>query len=169
MSITYFDTSNQVLPAIGFYRPVSEANGHEARRVNAELGLVRSSFHESHFFGENRYVALQQLEARSREASVDNWDGEGAKKIKKGSYCLVQMIIGNMPRDGKVPEVSVDPDGEVALEWYSGKGRRVSLSVSDKGRMAFAWIIGGERGYGAAQISDEVPETVGGFIRRVYA
>ncbi len=44
----------------------------------------------------------------------------------------------SLPRSLPTPEVSADPDGEVSFDWLGASGTMFSVSVNERGRLAFA-------------------------------
>ena len=46
-----------------------------------------------------------------------------------------------------MPEIAVDPDGAVSLDWVPSRNRMLSISISgEHDRLAYAWIDGADRG-----------------------
>ena len=58
-----------------------------------------------------------------------------------------------------MPEVGVDPDGAVALDWMVSRHRMLSISVAgNSDRLAYAWLDGTDRGNAVAKFDrDAVP------------
>lgn len=83
------------------------------------------------------------------------------------SYLKAQQVIGALPQDIPDPEIEIDPDGEVALDWWRGARRCVSLSVSADGRLAYAGLIGHVPVHGRAPFADCIPNNVLDQIRLV--
>ena len=69
------------------------------------------------------------------------------------AYCL--------PRFGPMPEVSRDPDGEIAFDWTGSTGKMFSVSVNKQKRLAYAgWFGEGSRIHGVEQMAKECPKQI---------
>ncbi|WP_416760136.1 hypothetical protein ACNI65_24785 [Roseateles sp. So40a] len=64
-----------------------------------------------------------------------------------------------LPPDVQPPEISVDPDGEIAFDWDGNDGM-VSVSVGPQGRIVYAAEIGFKPTSGTVQLSAELPEGI---------
>lgn len=104
------------------------------------------------YLGSSRRAFEEELYSVANEASEAGWDGYGGAPVDQDAVSMVRRLIGllsNIP----LPEPSVDPDGEVALEWASGKDRYLFVSVSGNGRVSFNWRSGAEHGYGVTRFN----------------
>ena len=63
---------------------------------------------------------------------------------------VAEHFVRALPSHIPMPDFTVDPDGDVSLNWTTLQKRRLTLSVSASQRIAFAWLDGIERGYGVA-------------------
>ena len=63
---------------------------------------------------------------------------EEALSIDSPSLRLCEEFFAALPSDIPVPEISVDPDGEIAFDWDGGKGWLFSVSFSRRNRYSFA-------------------------------
>lgn len=61
-----------------------------------------------------------------------------------------------LPADVSRPEISIDPDGEVAFDWGNEDGI-VSVSVGPTGRLVYAAELGGRPTSGTEQLPGEMP------------
>lgn len=55
-----------------------------------------------------------------------------------------------LPKDGLYPELSVDPDGEMCLDWAQSAHHMFSVSIGKSPRLAYVWTDGTDRGCGVA-------------------
>jgi hypothetical protein len=81
--------------------------------------------------------------------SSHGWDGYGGLPAIPGAVEAAADFIRALPSDMIQPEVAVDPDGQISLEWFGAKDRIFSISFSDRGRVAYAGIDGTARWRGA--------------------
>lgn len=52
----------------------------------------------------------------------------------------VTEFLHALPRAIPDPEVAIEPDGAVSLEWYGGYRKVASVSITESSRLAFAMI-----------------------------
>jgi hypothetical protein len=114
--------------------------------------------------------ALEALAALARECAESGWDGYDAKPINPWAVQAAERIIRALPEGLPVPEVSAEPDGDVALEWLESRYRRLSLSVGTDARLAYAWMDGTDKGHAAAGFDGaRLPERLVAEIRRIMS
>ena len=121
----------------------------------------------SEYLAANVLDTLSHLQAAIDEAANRGWDGYGAKPADPAAYHYARRLATLLGSAHQPTEVSVDPDGEVSLDWDHGPDAVVSVSVSGRGRLAYAARVGPNRSRGVERLSDEVPEQVVTLIRRV--
>lgn len=76
--------------------------------------------------------------------------------IAPGAFARAMDFACLLPSDVQLPEMSIDPDGEVAFDWGGDRGI-VSVSVGPTGRIVYAAELGGAATSGTAQLAGEVP------------
>lgn len=132
-----------------------------AEEISASLEDIRRDVKiENVTFGASLTEALNELDEIALDASIDNWDGYGAKKINKESYIDAQRFLNNLPVGIEMPEISVHPDGEVSFEWYKKKGYILSISISPNDEIAYACRLGLSKKHGIEYFGDDIPETI---------
>ena len=89
--------------------------------------------------------ALKQLEEVFAECSQPNWDGYGAQPVHKLTYQKTEELLESLPSSVDTPDISADPDGELAIEWRYGRERLLSISVALNGRLSFIYRRGAIR------------------------
>jgi hypothetical protein len=110
-----------------------------------------------------------ELADAAQEAALPNWDGYGAKKIDPGAYRAAEKFLGTLPTTTPVPDVSVDPDGEVSISWNRDRDWVFSVSVGPNGRLSYAGLFGTSKAYGTEWFTNEIPEAVLDSITRLFA
>lgn len=86
--------------------------------------------------------------ATLRECSEYDWDGAGAEPAVPASARRAAALIRAMPGSLPLPDIGVDPDGSVSLDWPVVHGRSLTLSVDAVGAIPYAWIDNGTSGHG---------------------
>jgi hypothetical protein len=102
------------------------------------------------------------------ECAEDNWDGDGSKAIDILSAATAVHIINGLPLNTPLPEVGLDPDGEVSLEWHLRPRYALSVSVGRDGTLSFAGLFGENRLRGVEVSSDGFPPTIVAALHRLY-
>lgn len=132
-----------------------------AQQISKSLESIRNDVKEDNVsFGFSVKEALSDLNEVALDASIDNWDGYGAKEIEKESYFGAKKFINSLPLGVEMPEISVHPDGEVAFDWYVKKGFMLSVSISSDDELAYAYRFGLRKNYGKEYYGDAIPETI---------
>lgn len=99
-------------------------------------------------------AVLDELDEVRAEASVHGWNGYGAQPMHPDAYQTAKRFLEAMPATAPSPEVSADPDGDVALDWVFGKRQALSVSIGAAGRCAFTWMWGLHTSRGTAWFGD---------------
>ena len=86
-------------------------------------------------------------------------DGGQAKPADPQAVTRAISLIRALPDGYALPEVGVEPDGAISLDWIADRRRMLSVSVlGDTSRLAYAWIDGTDRGHAVANFErDSVP------------
>lgn len=101
------------------------------------------------------------------DALEENRDGYGAKPVDPDSFLMAVRLFHSLPRMLPLPDVSVDPDGEVAFEWYVEPRRSFSVSVGADGVLTYAGLFGSAKVHGTEHLVDELPETIRWNLHRL--
>jgi len=162
-----------VCPPYALFAQAGNADGPDASRVKRQLDAVAESFSRSVFFTGNAQTAKAELLKLAAEGTKDDWDNAGGAAIGGNSLQLALKLLNRMPRNWPAPSVDLDNDGSVALGWYRGPGRRISVSIGNNGKLVYAWMIRTkdgkiERNYGVAESEGNFPETVSDMVSRLF-
>ena len=77
-------------------------------------------------------------------------------------------ILTLLPRNIPLPQVVVESENEIGLDWDEGKHRVVSLTVRSTPMVGFAAFFGAEPLYGRMPFIGEVPETLSYLLARLF-
>ena len=113
--------------------------------------------------------SLARLNRVGDEALFAGWDGYGARALDFESYSHALKLLQAFPTSTPVPDVAIEPDGEVELVWSRGPRRMLSVSVSRNGRISYAGLFGENRAYGAEFLGSEIPRAVLENLQRVFS
>ena len=123
----------------------------------------------SHSVSDERVAAFRAIMRAVQVATRPNWDGEGSLPVRAGSIEQAVRFIQLLPSTVPAPEVSVDPDGELSLEWDRGRRRVYSVSVGADGTLTYAGLFGYEKDYGVSVLVDSIPQSIRNNLRRVLS
>lgn len=101
------------------------------------------------------------------QASEAGWDGYDARPADPDSLRHTYTLVRRLPQDLPAPEFSVDPDGEISLEWFVGPRRTFSVSVGADGRLSYAGLHDEATVHGTDRIGDDLPELLLFHLRRL--
>jgi len=102
------------------------------------------------------------------ECLEENWDGFGAQPFDIYSFFVAAKFFSFLPENIPKPEINVDPDGEVALEWFNGSDRMLSISFSKKGVLSYAGLFGINKAHGKEYFDNDLPGEILEKINRVF-
>ncbi len=112
---------------------------------------------------------FQNLASLMESCSSDNWDGYDAKAIDFDSYSEATRFAQTFPKTIPLPDVTVEPDGEIAFEWYRQPRRVFSISIGSRNVITFAGLFGLNKVNGEEYFGDEIPKTILDNLERLYS
>ncbi len=112
---------------------------------------------------------IQEFDDVFEECSVDNWDGYDAKAISIDSCREAIRFVRSLPTMIPLPEIAVDPDGEVALEWYEGPRKVFTVSIGSRNEITYAGLFGFNKVNGTECFYDEIPKAILDNLDRLFS
>jgi hypothetical protein len=106
-----------------------------------------------------------QLDQLFDEYGNEAW-GEG--RILPSTLRVTKHLVGALPFWVPNPDMSVDPDGEIALSWFLAPYESFSVSISPKGRLTFAGLFGESRVRGVEEMA-RFTTIVADYLARLFA
>ena len=89
--------------------------------------------------------------------------------VKLNSWLRIGgAAITSPPRSVPAPEISAEPDGEIAFDWHEGVGT-FSVSVGPGGVLNYAGLFGKNKVYGTEYWGDEIPGPIIDNVVRLYS
>lgn len=149
--------------------PTNRGVSEDAKNLQAIYSLIIEDIFQSIALGEPHRKALTALWDVYQECLNDNWDGYGAKAISPINYIEALRFLKTLPTSIPIPEVSVDPDGEIVFEWYKGPRNVFSVSISPNNELTYAGIFGGSKTHGVEYFGDDLPKTILENLYRLFA
>ena len=124
---------------------------------------------ESVTIGGHLREIIKRLHVAARESRVDNWDSYGAKAVDPRSLFRAIRFAHLLNINVPIPDIYVDPDGEIVFEWYLDPRRVFNVTARKNGELAYAGLFGVNKACGVVQIDDELPETILDNVFRVFS
>ena len=149
--------------------PVNLGVSEDARRLQKQIADILENLEQSETIGGHFRETQQLLDKATEECFVDNWDDYGAKAIDEISYGKAIYFSRLLPPNIPVPEIYIDPDGEVTFEWYTGPRQVFFLSIGSNNELVYAGLFGANKTHGVEYLDDELPGTILDNINRVFS
>jgi hypothetical protein len=77
-------------------------------------------------------------------------------------------VLRSIPDEYPLPEVVVEDDHEISLDWGDDVRRVLSVSVGGSPMLRYAALIGAEPTHGRVAFSGALPATLSFLLRRIY-
>ncbi len=149
------------IPAFEAIAAGSSAVSLEAEQVREAAGKVVAEAERSQALFADKAAAISQLWALVIECAEEGWDGSGGAAIDPVAVMLAERFLRALPYRIPLPELAVEPDGSISLDWIRSRNRLFSVSVGRGSRLAFAWLDGSDTGHGVARFDGQsVPPRV---------
>ena len=153
---------------IGYSPMTTEGASEIAHLVAKQRAEQRQNLLQiSYYFGSEIQGVKDELFSAAEECKSANWDGQGAAAVSDESYRSAFRFLEALPLGCVPSSVSVEPDGEMTLEWYSSVRRTISISFSKDGELHYAALVGGSKAYGTEPFFGDVPKNILSLVSRV--
>ena len=154
----------------GFFTPYTDRGvSDDAKVLRTRLNEVRDDMSKTETLGRNYRETYRGLIHNINECSSQNWDGYGAKAVSLNSIYFAVQFLKSLPTTYPSPDVSVDPDGEIAFEWYKKPRYVLSVSIGKHGEFSYAGLFGRKKTYGTEYFGDGVPMVITTNIERLFS
>jgi len=148
-------------PAFPAFEWGSSAVSPEAKEIRVATRELVSAGERSQALFADKAAVLSQLVTLEIECSAEGWDGNGANPIDVVAVHQVKRFLRALPDRAPLPEIAVEPDGSVSLDWIHSRNQLFSVSVGRSARLAFAWVDGADSGYGVARFDGQsIPQRI---------
>jgi hypothetical protein len=117
--------------------------------------------------GQRKREILGALSSALSGAGEAGWDGYAAKPADSDAFIHALRLLDMLPSSTPLPEITVDTDGDIALEWDRGARRLFSVRVSRDGRIYFAGLVDYDTFHGSQQLREGIPDAISRGISRV--
>lgn len=113
-------------------------------------------------------AALSRLYELAGEYAKAGWDFEGAAAVPPDVISRTAEFIRALPSWVALPEIAVEPDGSLSLDWIRSRTQVFSVSIGKTSRLPYAWIDGTDRGHGVARFDEStIPSRILSGVREI--
>jgi len=154
----------------GFFSPHTDRGvSNEAAVLRDWIKELRNHMSVTETLGKSYRETRGSLIENYRECLSENWDGYAAKPTTEADLVTAIRFLDTLPTSIPRPEVSVDPDGEFAFEWYNGPRNVLSVSIGNLGRISYAAHVGRKRYHGTEYFADELPVVIIENLEKLFS
>lgn len=155
-------------PGVSFFRSPFKGTGisDEAQALDKEVKDAIGHLWENETLGPRVHQGFERLQEAADKACESNWDGYGALPVNEISLYQAHEFLNILPLEISLPEVEVDPDGEVSFDWYNEADEVFSISIGKTGRLSFAGLFSSGEVHGAEYFIDEIPQPIVAYLKR---
>lgn len=114
--------------------------------------------------GQRYFSALFELVELFAEARAEQ-DGE---RVDARAFVRARDLLDALPHGFAVPEVALDPDGEIALDWIRADRTMVSLSIGSSGDPSYAANLRDRTAHGVIKLGEGFPGALTELLRGLY-
>lgn len=142
--------------------------GNDAHALRSSLSDIRGTQSNSVTLGLRKEELKYQLYALFEEAG-NTGTTEDRLPIGYDTYINAVRFIDLLPLSAPLPDVSMDPDGEVSFGWFGKPGFSFSVSIGSDEIVTYAGVFGSSNSRGAELFHDRIPSVIIDAARRVMA
>ncbi len=130
------------------------------RTADPEIAQAVRRFRSANYY--SVVSELLELFAPSRRQDDDE------PVVDARAFACARDLLDTLPNGYAVPEVSVDPDGEIAFDWIRPDRTMVSISVGLDGVITYAARLRDGTAHGIIQLGSGFPGPLAELLRRLY-
>jgi hypothetical protein len=132
-------------------------NSSKTRTVDADVAAAVRNIR-----GEQYFSAIYELIGFFEEPAPES------EPIDPRTFANARDLLEALPHGYAIPEVGVDPDGEIALDWIRRDRTIVSVSVGISREVSYAAKLRDETTRGVLRFGIGFPSRLVELLRRLY-
>jgi hypothetical protein len=131
------------------------AAGPASSAVTTHLNIDTRHLEEDRSYTnqQNQFILLASLRGILLDCSRSGWDGEKAVPITGSVIGNAIKVINTIPFTVGIPDISPQPNGKIAFEWYLAPYHQLIISVGPTSDVAYSALLGSQRIMGWKQLS----------------
>jgi len=114
--------------------------------------------------GQRYYTAVFELIDLFAETNNDSKE----LPVDPRAFARARDLLERLPNGFAVPEIGIDPDGEIALDWIRSNRTLVSVSVGAFGNLSYAAHLRDGTAHGEIKLRDGFPPALTDVLRRLF-
>ncbi len=147
-------------PAVDYAAPPALVQGSAVSEAASWVQKLISIVAHSNESAQSLAGHEVEFQARLRAALDALVTDEDQYPVTTAAVCIASRFVRVLPANLPLPEVAIDPDGAISLDWILSRTRVFSVSVDDSGRLAYAWMSGSDRGHGVVRFENSIPTSL---------
>lgn len=136
-------------------------SGNSARTRTADREVAHAA---QQIRGERYFSAVFELIELFAEAGAE----ADCEAIDARAFSRARDLLDALPHGFAVPEVGIDPDGEIALDWIRADRTMISISIGPSGDLSYAANLRDGTAHGVIRWSEGFPGVLTELLRRLY-
>ena len=150
------------------FTPKTQGTSGPVKIVDQLSKSILSHFRTNISNEDSKTRLINALLLISKECCSKDWDGYGAEVISDNTLDRAFDYTVSLSPDILSPEISPEPDGELALEWYGNHESTISISVGSGDMINYsAFFPDGSCVHGSEKFDSKDKEIIEIYIRRV--
>ena len=138
-------------------------DAREIRRIDRYFAPAKTSYVVDYWGLKNQMTLVQAV----LEAHRDGLDNNAHLFVEANTFRYAQYFLNQLPNEYPYPEIAVDIDGDIAIEWDFGPRRVISVRIGRDGTIYYAGLLGHITFHGTEPIVDGIPRAVRSSIERI--
>lgn len=112
-----------------------------------------------------RAEVKQRIDAVCEELEEDARQGYPVRPVHALTRGHARVFLRRLPSWVPDPDVGVDPNGDLTLEWYTGRDHVLSISLAPSGEVVYAYANGRRRESGCDDVKAGIPGNLMELLR----
>jgi hypothetical protein len=114
---------------------------------------------------EPKRVAQEALDMAIAQSKI--LDHGESIDVEPSTYNYAKQFLQLLPSNVSIPDITVDDDGEIMLEWDIGRRCVFSVSVGRDGTLSFAGLFGHNPIHGTEDLRETLPDVISDCLKRL--
>lgn len=89
---------------------------------------------------DHQYECKRAIRDLLNTAGEQNWDGADADPVLEDTVEFALGLVGKLPSDLGIPEISADPEGNIEFDWHLDNGTMLTVSIGRVGDIAISGL-----------------------------
>jgi len=115
----------------------------------------------------SKQPVIDQLLGIWEECKTPNWDAYDAYPVQQETLNSAYAFIKALPLGFPLPDVSAEPDGHLAFDWFKHPRWTISVSISPESILYYAALLGNSDPRGSEPFLGEISDRLLNLIKEV--